>query len=1036
MNVPARRFPRVTAAVPGYHQAMAAADGGHFRERAGAASVIGALDGVVGALLTGWAVATGRATPCAVVVADADGTVVARGTATVARPELAHQGVAHPVQGRTTVGFRIPLPDLPGGTLRVFADGVELPGSPISVGREVFDGAIALIDGAIEGWVHARALPGAPPAISLHDQSGVCLGTCRAVPAVAETGAADLADLFRPARFRIPLPSFAWGNGILHVRAEADGVVFAAASIELTLRGWVDTIGPDQYCGWLFSPEAPDRHFELELVCDGVVAATGRAILPRDDLRALAGPGWECGFALDLPRRQAEGAGMVIGLRLAGTDIYPFGGPEFVGVKRDLLGPLRRAAAAARRTGLDALESAALHGAVSAYAAVCRADPKALARLSLVPPQIGARRLTVIIPVYRDVAVTRACIESVLAHRDPVADSVLLINDASPEPGMAALLARAEAEPNVFVLTNGDNLGFVRAVNRGLAFARQGDVLLLNSDTRIFPGGIDELYRVAHAAPGVGTVTPLSNNATIFSYPVPDQGSPELDDVDFPTLAALVLALNRGRTIDVPTGHGFCMLITRAALDEVGGFDPAFGRGYGEENDFCRRAADRGLRNLAASGVYVEHRESVSFSAEKAALLSANLALLEARYPEYAAEVRQSFRRDDLRAARWSIDEARLARAAAAGARFVLVIRNWLGGGTQQAIADIELRRGYGGAETLDLCVEPDGSMRLRCGAPRLVAVFAPGEHARLFALLEQAGVGAVMLHQALGYTAGFIEAARAFGAGHALSVFLHDYYALCPRVTMIDATGAFCDAPDAGRCARCVGLDGAHEASRLTELAPAAHRELMHALLRTARHVVAPSACAAAYFRRVFAGVPIVVEPHPEKRDAYCVAPRAGDPRHIVLLGAIGPHKGAGTLLRVARRAQLMAPDLRFHVIGHTSCDEALRAVGNVRITGNYRPHELPGLVAASDAVLALFLHGWPETFSYTLSEAVQAGLVPVVPDIGAPAERVRAAGYGHVFGFPIDPDQVVSLLSDLAAGVRPLLAEGAAPTGFASAA
>jgi hypothetical protein len=78
----------------------------------------------------------------------------------------------------------------------------------------------------------------------------------------------------------------------------------------------------------------------------------------------------------------------------------------------------------------------------------------------------------------------------------------------------------------------------------------------------------------------------------------------------------------------------------------------------------------------------------------------------------------------------------------------------------------------------------------------------------------------------------------------------------------------------------------------------------------------------------------------------------------------------------------------------------------------------------------VALFLHGWPETFSYTLTEAVENGLIPVVPNIGAPAERVRAAGFGVVFPFPINPAEVLDILANVAAG---LIATEGTPAGFA---
>ena len=58
------------------------------------------------------------------------------------------------------------------------------------------------------------------------------------------------------------------------------------------------------------------------------------------------------------------------------------------------------------------------------------------------------------------------------------------------------------------------------------------------------------------------------------------------------------------------------MYIRRAALADVGLFDAdAFGRGYGEENDFCLRASARGWRHLLACDTFVYHEGTVSFGA-------------------------------------------------------------------------------------------------------------------------------------------------------------------------------------------------------------------------------------------------------------------------------------------------------------------------------------------------------------------------------------------------------------------------------------
>jgi glycosyltransferase involved in cell wall biosynthesis len=248
----------------------------------------------------------------------------------------------------------------------------------------------------------------------------------------------------------------------------------------------------------------------------------------------------------------------------------------------------------------------------------------------------------------------------------------------------------------------------------------------------------------------------------------------------------------------------------------------------------------------------------------------------------------------------------------------------------------------------------------------------------------------------------------------------------------MINAVGDFCDAAPVPVCERCIDLGGAHAASRMTDLGPASHRAMFAGLLSSAHQVVAPSASAARYLRRAFPDLAVTVIPHPEGAVTFAEAARSGDDHEITLFGAIGPHKGSAKLLEIAQRAKLAHPLLRFRVIGHTDIDERLLGLGNVTITGPYDPQDLAQLGAAATGRLALFLSGWPETYCYTLSEAVQLGFIPLVPDLGALAERVRAAGFGVVFPFPIDAVQVLELIENIAAGKVKLRETHASPSSY----
>ncbi len=599
---------------------------------------------------------------------------------------------------------------------------------------------------------------------------------------------------------------------------------------------------------------------------------------------------------------------------------------------------------------------------------------------------------------------------------------------------MADMLDAYDGQRNVFVLTNASNLGFIQTVNRGLSFAAGADVLLLNSDTVVHAGAFDALIGVAYGQSEIGTVTAMSNNATIFSYPNVALRRSALADITWPELAAVALAEHGEMAVDVPTGHGFCLFIKGEVTRRVGSFDEGFGRGYCEENDFCTRAAAFGYRHVAAAGVLVEHKESISFTTEKASLITQNLLRLNALYPEYVPLIMAFEREDGLRAARWGLDRLRLARAVARGQTFVLVVSNGLDGGTAKAIEDIERGIGYGAASKLSLRCTKDGLLELACESPLLLASFAPGETAALFEMLSAAAPDRVLVHQLLGFPSQFLAPFTRWAAGRHSVFFAHDFYTFCPRVTMIDAIGQFCDVADADTCARCVALGGSHETSRLTDLNAATHRGLFAELLGSFRHVIAPSANAAGYLGRAFPGLEVEVIAHPETQDGMHQRPRAGTDDEIILLGAIGPHKGSGKLLEIAQRARLMHPHLHFRVIGYTNIDKELKAIGNVTITGPFTPEQLETLLLQSRGRLALFLSSWPETYSYTLSESVRYGFIPLVPDIGAPAERVRAAQFGVTFPFPVDAASVLRLIEDIAAGRVAPYAKRAEPQRFFS--
>jgi GT2 family glycosyltransferase len=270
--------------------------------------------------------------------------------------------------------------------------------------------------------------------------------------------------------------------------------------------------------------------------------------------------------------------------------------------------------------------------------------------------------IDVIIPVYGGVEQTRRCIDSVLAQQQAAPHEVVVVDDASPEPAIAGYLDDLARQGRISLHRNETNLGFVRSVNRGMALHGDRDVVLLNSDTEVANDWLDRLRAAACSTSQVATATPFSNNATICSYPFEGWSGGVPGTLGLAQVDRLFATANAGRTLELPTAIGFCMYIRRECLDQLGLFDAErFGRGYGEENDFCMRALKSGWHHVLAADVFLYHEGSVSFSQERFELIKAATTALLAVHPEYTSRVHEFIKADPAAELRAAVDNARVA---------------------------------------------------------------------------------------------------------------------------------------------------------------------------------------------------------------------------------------------------------------------------------------------------------------------------------------------------------------------------------------
>jgi FkbM family methyltransferase len=226
----------------------------------------------------------------------------------------------------------------------------------------------------------------------------------------------------------------------------------------------------------------------------------------------------------------------------------------------------------------------------------------------------------IIICVHNARADVENCLESVIRNTSSPF-SVIIVDDGSSEE-TRNYLDSFISENNAKLIRNNQARGYTFAANQGLRESSADYVILLNSDTQVAQGWLDRMVECAESDAQIGIVGPLSNTASWQSIPdFEHKGdwarNPLPAGLTVDEMASHVIEYSARLYPRIPFLNGFCLLIRRSLIHAIGYLDEElFGRGYGEENDFCLRARKAGWQLAVADDVYIYHRQSASYSDE------------------------------------------------------------------------------------------------------------------------------------------------------------------------------------------------------------------------------------------------------------------------------------------------------------------------------------------------------------------------------------------------------------------------------------
>lgn len=219
--------------------------------------------------------------------------------------------------------------------------------------------------------------------------------------------------------------------------------------------------------------------------------------------------------------------------------------------------------------------------------------------------QITDKTVSIVILTHNKLEYTKMCIESIRQYTQTIPYEIIVVDNNSTDGTRDWLLAQTDLK----IIANPSNVGFPAGCNQGILAANGDAILLLNNDTVVTHMWLSRMVSCLYSDPQIGAVGPVTNNSSYYqSIPVTYNTMEAMQDFarEFNTVLPV-------RTEDRLKLVGFCMLIKRSVITNVGLLDESFSPGNFEDDDYSVRMILAGFRMMVCHSVFIHHFGSTSF---------------------------------------------------------------------------------------------------------------------------------------------------------------------------------------------------------------------------------------------------------------------------------------------------------------------------------------------------------------------------------------------------------------------------------------
>lgn len=596
-------------------------------------------------------------------------------------------------------------------------------------------------------------------------------------------------------------------------------------------------------------------------------------------------------------------------------------------------------------------------------------------------------KVDVVVPVYNAEKSLSAFFETV--QKTDIQFRLILIDDNSDDGTRKILQQYASEHENVDLIHNSQNIGVVGSINRGLAMARN-HVVLLSTNVELPQNWLERLIAPIVKDPTVSSATPFTNNGSLCGFPLPGKNNSVFNHIPVDQIDQLFREI-RSIYTTIPVGAMFCMAISQKAIREVGLLDQkTFGKGFGEDTDWCRRAVEKGFRNVMVENLYVFHNTgNSSYAVDRRKRMQINREKLLVKHPDLTGIMRDFVEEDPLEPIR-SYVLCRLTSTLSAK-RYMIFHSELSGGGNIYIQRYAEHRRNEKAVTVM---------IRYRRSTQKYLIEYQWGKYKanlemenldEVFEFCEKMELNQLIVNHLVTYPniREHLTKIREYAEekGIRLMVMVHDYYLICPSMYLMNEKEEYCGVHSPSQCEQCLKNQQGYSLQGFASVRE--WRSAWRTFLLSSQEVRVFSQDSARLVKKAYGGLDqIQVLPVQHTVLTKIIKEfKTTETLNIGLMGTLTDFKGrklVAQLLQLVRERKL---PIRFVLCGSTQ--DKINSKDFIQ-TGQYKTEDLPSLIYQHDIDLFFISSVYPETFSYTTQEAMEMGMPVACLPLGAPAERV----------------------------------------------